>query len=142
MARHVVLASHGGLAEGLLDTLHLILGESVEARAWGLRPGHSATELVDDLAPEIEAHPDDSYVLLADLYGASVFTALCQLLRYPNVRLFTGLNAALAIAALTEGGDQTSEEEARSWVACAAGDVRHVTAADLVPETSASDNDF
>lgn len=142
MARHVVLASHGGLAEGMLDTLRLILGESVEARAWGLKPGHSASELVDDLSPEIEARPDDSYVLLADLYGASVSTALCQLLRYPNVHLFTGLNTALAIAALTEGGELTSEEDALSWVASAAGDVRHVTAKDLVPTTNASDNDF
>lgn len=138
MARHVIIASHGGLAEGMLDTLRLILGDTGDARAWGLRPGHSADELVRQLEPEIEAHPEDTYVLLADLYGASVFTSLCQLLSHPNAHLVSGLNVALAIAALTEGEDG----DADTWAELARGDVRHVTARDLAAGAGSADEDF
>lgn len=142
MERHVILASHGGLAEGVLDTLRLIIGDTGDARAWGLRPGHSATELVEEISPEIAEHPQDSYILIADLYGASVFTALCQLLSYPNVKLLTGLNAALAISALTEGGDAPDTENPQAWIAHGKADVRHVTVTDLTDSAADQDDDF
>lgn len=138
MARHLIIASHGGLAEGILDTLRLILGDTGDARAWGLTPGHSASELVEELDREIAEHPDETYVLLADLYGASVFTSLCQLLVHPNVHLISGLNVALAIAALTEGEDDFADE----WVELARNDVRHVTIRDLENDQNAPEDDF
>lgn len=142
MPRQVILASHGELATGLLNTLKLILGETVNARAWGLTPGHNAAELVDMLAPEIESHPQVTYIILTDLYGASVFTSLCQLLSYKNVHLFSGLNTALAIAALTEEGGSMGTAETQGWIDVARNDIRETRAADLEQSPNQRWNEF
>ena len=52
------------------------------------------------------------FIVLVDLLGASVFTALCGLSVLGNVSIVAGMNVALALAALTER-DETEEALAR-----------------------------
>ena len=100
MRREIVLASHGHLAEGLLDTLTMILGELPHpTRALCLLPGESP----DLLARE-----------LVDLFGASVFTSLCRLSPLDNAVIVAGMNVSLALAALTEE-DASSERSLSRW---------------------------
>ena len=94
--RVLLLASHGGLAEGMRDTAAMVLGEfPCEVRTYSLLPGMNAQDAVATLREEVERRPQTEFVILTDVYGASVFTAFCQLLRYSNVRLFCGMNAAI-----------------------------------------------
>lgn len=96
--RVLLLASHGGLAEGMRDTAAMVLGEfPCEVRTYSLLPGMNAQDAVATLREEVERRPQTEFVILTDVYGASVFTAFCQLLRYSNVRLFCGMNVAMVL---------------------------------------------
>lgn len=77
MKRKIVLASHGGLASGLYDTAKMIVGKlPFDVEIYSLQPGGLAEDYGRKLKKEIAAHMNTEYVILTDLYGASVFTAM------------------------------------------------------------------
>ena len=115
MRREIVLASHGHLAEGLLDTLMMILGELPHpTRALCLLPGESPDLLARELEHEVREHPETRFIILVDLFGASVFTSLCRLSPLDNAVIVAGMNVSLALAALTEE-DASSERSLSRW---------------------------
>ena len=112
--REVILASHGHLAEGMLDTIAMIMGEPpCPVRTFCLLPGESPDSLTRELEEAAQGRPDTRFVVLADLFGASVFTSLGRLAAFDNITIVAGMNAALVLAALTE--EDVSNEEALSW---------------------------
>lgn len=114
MSREVILASHGGLADGMADTLTMILGTPpYPTRTYCLQPGESAEAFAEEIRNRALTHPETHFIVLVDLLGASVFTALCGLSVLGNVSIVAGMNVALALAALTER-DET-EEALAQW---------------------------
>ncbi|MEG0077596.1 PTS sugar transporter subunit IIA [Anaerorhabdus sp.] len=96
--RKTILASHGHLAEGMKDAAKLITGSMADSiETYCLLPGNSPTDYAEKLETEIKNSPEIEYVIVTDLYGASVCTAMVPLTKYPNVRLFTGLNLAMVL---------------------------------------------
>ena len=97
MKRKIVLASHGGLASGLYDTAKMIVGKlPFDVEIYSLQPGGLAEDYGRKLKKEIAAHMNTEYVILTDLYGASVFTKL------DNVRLFSGMNLNMLLSVCLE----------------------------------------
>lgn len=131
--RVLLLASHGGLAEGMRDTAAMVLGEfPCEVRTYSLLPGMNAQDAVATLREEVERHPQTEFVILTDVYGASVFTAFCQLLRYSNVRLFCGMNVAMVLSLLIEHSAGLDGDGALAVQETAREGVRYMTAGDLL----------
>lgn len=131
--RVLVLASHGDLAEGMRSTLSMVLGKlPCEVRTFCLLPGHTAQEFAARLLRDVEANPEVEFVLLTDIYGASVFTALCPLVAYPNVRLFTGMNVAMALSVLIEHSECMDEQQALEVAETARDGARFVPASDVL----------
>ena len=88
MKRKIILASHGNLSNGLLDTAKMIIGNiPYEVETYSLVPGKLAEDYANELKIEIDANLDKEYIILTDLYGASVFTAMFALVERENVRL-------------------------------------------------------
>ena len=58
MERKIVLASHGQLAKGLLDTAQMIIGEiAYEVEVYTLQPGKLAEDFAKGLKMEIMQNP-------------------------------------------------------------------------------------
>ena len=99
MKRKIVLASHGGLASGLYDTAKMIVGKlPFDVEIYSLQPGGLAEDYGRKLKKEIAAHMNTEYVILTDLYGASVFTAMYLCTKLDNVRLFSGMNLNMLLS--------------------------------------------
>jgi len=70
--RKIVLASHGAFSKGLLDSVHMVLGDSLRnVVTYSLNVGESATDYATELEAEIIENADTEYILIADLFGAS-----------------------------------------------------------------------
>lgn len=103
MKRKIVLASHGGLAAGLLDSASMIIGSlPYDVAIYTLLPGNLAEDYVKELKKEITARSDTEYILLCDLIGASVFSALYSCVNLPNVKLFSGMNLNILLSICLE----------------------------------------
>ena len=103
MKRKIVLASHGGLASGLYDTAKMIVGKlPFDVEIYSLQPGGLAEDYGRKLKKEIVAHMNTEYVILTDLYGASVFTAMYLCTKLDNVRLFSGMNLNMLLSVCLE----------------------------------------
>ena len=73
----IVLASHGGLAEGVRDSLKMLLGEQEEFACVSLAPSMSPDELRAALVAATEGFSDPADVLvLVDLWGGTPFNQL------------------------------------------------------------------
>lgn len=113
MERKIVLASHGQLAKGLLDTAQMIIEEiAYEVEVYTLQPGKLAEDFAKGLKMEIMQNPQIEYVILTDLYGASVFTAMYSLVVLDNVYLFTGMNLSMLLSVCLEHPDHLDETAA------------------------------
>lgn len=112
MNRKIVLASHGELSEGIAKSAKMIIGEfDYEVITYSLLPGHHPDEFSKKIEIDIKDNPDVEYVIMADLFGASVANSLFQLTIYPNVILFTGMNLNMVLSVLIEYKEKLSDED-------------------------------
>ncbi len=117
-SRKVILASHGTLSKGLKETAQMIVGSAADdILCFCLKPGHHPDEFAADLKAEIECNTSVEYVILTDLLGASVCTAMSQLLAYRNVRIFSGMNLNLLLSVLLEYSNSLTDEDCESLIA-------------------------
>lgn len=117
MKRKLIFASHGGLAAGLYDTTQMIIGEIPwDAEVFSLQPGHHPKEFAEPLSREIRDNAQTEYVILCDLYGASVFTALYPLALFPNVKVFTGMNLGMVLSVCLECEETIDEKAAEKLI--------------------------
>lgn len=137
--RKIILASHGGLAEGALDSARMIMGNSAEVSTYSLQPGGSATDFAQQLAVQLAAEPNNEFIIAADLYGASVCSGLYPLTAYPNVRLFAGFNLCLLLELLSDCDTPMDDEDARILVERARSGIRLV---EFKQKTVVAEEDF
>lgn len=90
----IILASHGGMAEGMYDTLCMLMGKQKNV--------HYICAYVDDLPFEdtcadlLNVYPEEPICILCDLFGGSVYQSA---IRYGNERIhvFGSINLALLL---------------------------------------------
>ena len=99
----VVLASHGRLAEGMKDTLGIILGElpDLTTLCAYVDPDVTLAQQVKDvLARKV---PGEEMLVVTDLFGGSVNNEMLTLLpEYPAVHLICGMNMPLLVEILSD----------------------------------------
>lgn len=96
--RKLILASHGHLAEGMKDAAKLITGDLAESiETYCLLPGQSPLDYAAELQIEIQSNPETEFVIVTDLYGASVCSSMMPLTLNPNVKLFSGLCLSMVL---------------------------------------------
>lgn len=137
MKRKIVLASHGGLAAGLLDTARMIVGElPYEVEVYSLQVGKLAEDYAKDLKREIVEHADTEYIVLTDLYGASVFSAMLLCVEQENVKLFSGMNLNMLLSVCLEHPQPLTGEDIEQIIKDAREGIRY---AKLQTETDRED---
>ncbi len=115
--RKVILASHGEYSKGLLDSVKMIVGDLANCvSSYSLYPGASAADFALELEKTIVEDKETEYVILSDLYGASVCTAMLRLTTLPNVKLFSGMNLNMVLELLTRFSDELTKEDIEQLV--------------------------
>ena len=93
----IILISHGMLAEGMANSIQMIAGK-IDNLGWlSLHPGEEPETLYRQLEQQIQHAPEFTYILLTDIPGGSVNTALSKLCALPHVFLVSGMNLGLAL---------------------------------------------
>lgn len=105
-----VLASHGKLAEGMRDSIHLILGKSLD-----IRTICAYTQGPDDVIKEIEQMfeafaEEDKVIVMTDLFGGSVSSAFASLLPGRKFWLVTGVSLGLVAELMLMKEEDNIEE--------------------------------
>ncbi len=77
----------------------MIIGEELtqDVETYCLFPGENPNDFMNKLKERIATNPQMEFVILCDIKGGSVHTALSQLCVHHNVKVFSGMNMNLAM---------------------------------------------
>lgn len=117
MKKRIVLASHGKLAEGFLDTLTLLGADTTSVESLDFYGEGSATE-ADAARLLQETDADTLLVIFTDIMFGSVnqmFLRLAANAVGKNVRIITGFNLPIALAVIL-ADDPLTDDKLRQLV--------------------------
>ena len=93
----IILASHGGLSKGMKDSVSMIVGDlAKDIETYSLLPGQNPEDFYQEVLKE-------QILILCDIKGGSVHTALSKLAVLDNVMIFSGMNMGLVLDAVMKG---------------------------------------
>ena len=93
----IILASHGKLSKGMLDSVKMIIGSLEDGvETYSLFPGESANDYANELKERMLQDEED-YLLICDVQGGSVFNSLVQLVTNERVKVVAGMNLSLVL---------------------------------------------
>ena len=99
----VFLASHAHLASGMRSSLLIFMNDCPNLTVYDAYTEGDTSTVQDHLDAFYETvAPEDEVLLLSDIYGGSVNTAMCAYLDRPNTRLVAGINLAFLIEVMAE----------------------------------------
>ncbi len=134
----IVLASHGKLSEGMLNTVQMLLGPQENIAAYCLLPEQDVSIFSAKLEEEIKTHGAENIVFLTELLHGSPFNCAVSLTRDYDVYHVSGINLAMLMGAILERDDEESTPES---VCEAAIDAAEGSYQDVRKLLSASDDD-
>lgn len=93
----IIIATHGGLSRGMLDSLYMVAGGAADGiETYSLELGQNPNDYYEELRERIAAS-DEQFIIMCDIKGGSVHNALFRLTELPNVVLFSGLTMGMAL---------------------------------------------
>ena len=93
----VIFASHGGLSKGMKDSVSMIVGDlAKDVETYSLLPGQNPEDFYQELYKDVK-DSEEQVLILCDIKGGSVHTALSKLAVLDNVMVFSGMNMGLAL---------------------------------------------
>lgn len=96
----ILIASHGALAAGLLDSASMIVGQPELVKAESLQPEDSPDGFLDRLSKSaLELDRGDGVLVLTDLFGATPANSALHLVS-DKVEVLTGVNLPMLIEAI------------------------------------------
>lgn len=125
----IIIATHGGLSKGMLDSLHMVAGGAADGiETYSLEFGQNPNDYYEELRERIAA-TEEQFIIMCDIKGGSVHNALFRLTELPNVVIFSGLTMGMALeialtydeAACTADAAQRVLDAAREGVTVAFG---------------------
>ena len=113
----VIFASHGGLSKGMKDSVSMIVGDlAKDVETYSLLPGQNPEDFYQELSKQAK-ESDEQILVLCDIKGGSVHTALSKLAVLDNVMVFSGMNMGLALDAVMKSlGGEVSLEDATELI--------------------------
>ena len=113
----LIFASHGGLSKGMKDSVSMIVGDlAKDVETYSLLPGQNPEDFYQELSKQAK-ESDEQILVLCDIKGGSVHTALSKLAVLDNVMVFSGMNMGLALDAVMKSlGGEVSLEDATDLI--------------------------
>ena len=130
----IVLASHGKLSEGMLNTVQMLLGPQENMKAYCLMPEQDVSTFSAALEEEVKTYGAENIVFMTELLHGSPFNCTVSLTRNYDVYHVSGINLAMLMGAVMERDEEgsTPETVCEAAIAAAEGsyqDVRKLLAA-------------
>lgn len=114
--KKVIIASHGELSIGMLKSVTMIVGDlAKDVETYSLFPGESPNDYVCQ-KEAIISNSDDTFIFITDIKGGSVYNAIFTLTKYPNVRLFSGMNMPLVLEILLKQTRDMNQKEVQKVI--------------------------
>lgn len=107
----IILASHGSLSAGMLDTAQMVMGDL--PNAYAVSTTRDETEnIVQKTSRLLDSFPpDDTVYILTDMLNGSVNNDMLSLVaKYPDITVICGMNACLVLSIADAEGPLTREE--------------------------------
>lgn len=96
----IILASHGGLSKGMKDSVSMIVGDlAKDVETYSLLSGENPEDFYQEVFNEAK-ESEEQFLILCDIKGGSVHTALSKLAVLDNVMVFSGMNMGLVLDVL------------------------------------------
>lgn len=110
--RKIILASHGELSKGLLNSVSMIVGDlAKDVQTFSLYPGQSPNDFFNQIEEDVTNNKEDQYLILCDIKGGSVHTTLSKLIVYPNVIVMSGMNMNMVLELILSYRDDWTESD-------------------------------
>lgn len=93
----IILVSHGDLAKGMAQSAQMITGKNTNLSYYGFYPGQHPSEMISEIRDKVINNEEDSYIVIADIFGGSVFNNAMELLELKNVKVLSGMNLSLIV---------------------------------------------
>lgn len=97
MRNNLLVATHGSLAEALLDTAELIFGEQKGITSMTLKEGMSVDLFKENIQEYIMNHEGENILILVDLLSGSPFNSIIPSITKENVYVVTGVNLPMLL---------------------------------------------
>ena len=138
----IVLASHGGFADGIAQSAQMLFGEQDNFAHVILSPDEGPGDIKSKMEDAIASFDDSNEVLLiVDLWGGTPFNQANGLLEdHENWAVVSGMNLPMVVEALTQrmtNPDHTAKEIATAIIEPAKDGIK-TKPTDLMPKTEAS----
>ena len=97
MMAKIILASHGELSKGMLNSVSMIVGElSKDIETYSLYPGENPSDFAMELEKQIQKSKE-RFIIICDIKGGSVYNALLQTCSNDNVDIISGMNMNMVL---------------------------------------------
>lgn len=138
----IIIATHGGLSRGMLDSLHMVAGGAADGiETYSLELGQNPNDYYEELRERIAAS-DDQFIIMCDIKGGSVHNALFRLTELPNVVLFSGLTMGMALEIALTARDGLDADAAQRVLDAAREGVTVTVGGAIADEDEDEDEDF
>ncbi|RHW45644.1 hypothetical protein DS832_07440 [Bombilactobacillus bombi] len=99
--RQIILASHGNMAKGMVDTIEMISGKHDNLNAFSMSKKETPDYIYSSIKNTIESFDkEDEVFIFSDIAGGSVNTEAMKFIKYSNVHLISGMNLPIVINCL------------------------------------------
>ena len=123
----IILASHGGFAEGIKQSAQMIFGDQEKFESVVLMPSMGPDEFRENLSKAIEKVDSDEILFLVDLWGGTPFNQTSNLFdgHEDKWAIVAGLNLPMVIEALSERfTNESSHDIAKAIITSAKEGIR------------------
>lgn len=136
--RKIIIASHGELSKGMLNALTLIVGDTKnKIETYCLKPGENPNDYANELSKKVANNKETEYVILTDLFGASICSSMVSLAMKENVVVFSGFNLGMVLDIFLGYPNKLTLDDVNTIITNARDGVKHI-----VFDDSDDDNDF
>lgn len=124
--RHIVIASHSTLAQGMANALKFFEGDNLKLAVLSAYVDNKPIEgQIEEIFDQFDK--EDEVIVLTDLLGGSVNQKFFPYINRPHTHLITGMNLSLAMAITMESVDgYLMPEKIQSIVSDAQSQVKYV----------------
>lgn len=106
----VLIASHGGFADGLLNGAELLVGKQEQVETLGLYHGDGIEEFTAKMNTALDRlDTGEGVYAFVDILGGTPSNSILQCMRGRNVKAFAGVNMFLMIQTLLMRGILTGD---------------------------------
>ena len=110
----VLLISHGGMAEGMKETVQMVFGWLPDLEAMGLKEGEGIEHFEGRLSNFLDSIGDEHLIVLTDIKGGSPYSTCANLLMekkmFDRSQLISGMNLPLLLGVSISQKEPTQEE--------------------------------